>query len=208
MFIGVSLLTLADEASENLKEADQSVERREPTEAVLSGPSRYAGAYVESYIEARAAKFSIKDREVGPFGLLQDPTAEPPKRKLLPQKRVSRPAALPPTPLADMVQLIRVNTVMPGERKFLVGTRSFSKGDEFPLVFQGKKVPVRITEVSSAQIRFMNVETKEQAALKLGLLPAGMAAASGGSLKPPGMIIESAEQPLTLDSGPGPNVQN
>ncbi len=205
VFLVAAFVSHGQDEIEKVTEAE--AEPVEASEEVLSGPSRFAGAYAESYIEAHAAKFSMRDRDLGPFGLLQDPTAEPPKPKVAVNGSRTRTAALPATPLSDMIRLIRVNTVMPRERKFLIGTRSFSENDQFPMIYQGKEVPVKIVEVSSSRIKFMNAETKEEAVLELGLLPSGMVA-GGGSLKPPGMVVQSANRPLTLESSAGPDAQN
>ena len=162
-------------------------------------PSRFAGQDIEPYTAARAAVFSMRNRATDPFGLMQDPNAKPVIRKMVASGPSKRQAALPPTPLADIVKLIRVTTLMPGEKKFLVGTRSFSQGDEFPIVYRGKPIPIKILEVSSTRILFINTATKEKATLEMGLLPPGMIA-GGKNMTPPGMVAPTVDQALTLES--------
>ena len=89
---------------------------------------------------------------------------------------------------------------MPGERKFLVGVRTFGQGDVFPLMYNGKTLRVQVMQVSPKQITFKNVETGETGALKLDMLPPGMIAGGGGNSRPPGMISNSDEVPLNLGS--------
>lgn len=168
-------------------------------EPVDDTPSRFAGKDITSYTLARKAVFSMRDREIDPFGLHQDPTVKPPEKKVpnrLPQKRL---AALPPTPLEDIVKLIRVTTIMPGEKKFLVGVREFSESDEFPLVFQGKKMRMKVAEVSPERIVFMNLDNGESAALSTGMLPPGMVAGAE-AIRPAGLVSPVDQLPLNLGS--------
>ncbi len=162
-------------------------------------PSRFAGQDIEPYTAARAAVFSMRNRATDPFGLPQDPNAKPIIRKVASNLPSKRQPALPPTPLSDIVKLIRVTTIMPGEKKFLVGTRSISQGDEFPLVYRGKKLPIKVLEVNSIRILFMNTESKEKAALEIGVLPPGMIA-GGKHMTPPGMVTPTENSPLNLES--------
>ncbi len=162
-------------------------------------PSRFAGQDIEPYTAARAAVFSMRNRATDPFGLPQDPNAKPIIRKIASNLPSKRQAALPPTPLSDIVKLIRVTTIMPSEKKFLVGVRSISQGEEFPLDYRGKKLPIKVLEVSSTRILFINTESKEQAALEIGLLPPGMIA-GGKHMTPPGMVTPTENSPLMLES--------
>lgn len=163
---------------------------------VDSQPSRFAGEDAEPYIRARAAIFSMRNRMTDPFGLNQDPNVKPIVRNIVSNKP-RRQAALPPTPLSEIVNQIPVTTIMPGEKKFLVGVRTFSEGDEFPLVFRGKTLQVQIMEVSAKQITFKNLESGELGSLQTDVLPPGMIA-GGGNSRPPGMISTDEDIPLDL----------
>lgn len=157
--------------------------------------SRYVGEDVQKFVEALLPTLSMTSRTTDPFGRLQDPEAKP----------VAPPTALtdlnpaePQVPFSDIVSLIQINTVMGGEKRFLVGSRTFSQGDQFPLNFRGKQLKIQITEVSSRQIQFKNLETGEVAVHKLNLLPAGMSAGQKGIIAP-GMVPSGRDVPLEIE---------
>lgn len=162
-------------------------------------PSRFAGKDTSIYTHARAAVFSMVKRETDPFGLNQDPNVKPPERKIFNQLPEKRLAALPPTPLSDIVKLIRVTTIMPGEKKFLVGVRTFSEGDDFSLLFQHKRMRMKVSEVSATRIVFTNLDNGEKATLETGMLPPGMIAGKG-TMRPAGMVSPIDDLPLDLGS--------
>ena len=156
-----------------------------------------------AYTASRAAIFSMRDRATDPFGLNQDPDIKPVVKKSTPTSPARRQAALPPAPLSEIVKLIRVTTIMPGEKKFLVGMRSFSESDEFSLIFQGKRMNLKVVEVSAANILFRNLENGETASLQTRMLPPGMVPGDD-KLQPPGMVSPLDDIPLELDSGSDP----
>lgn len=169
----------------------------EPAE-VDSVPSRYAGAQLESYIAARAAIFSMKTRATDPFGLYQDPEAQRVvKQQAVADQPSKRQAAIPPTPLSEIIKFIRITTVMPSLKSFLVGTRSFTEGEEFPLVYQGKSMKMKVMTVSSKKILFRNLDNSEEAVLEMDMLPPGMIAGSD-KIKPAGMASPADNLPLNL----------
>ena len=167
--------------------------------SVDTTPSRFAGADIKAYIAARAAAFSMRSRETDPFGVNQDPDVKPEVSKILSNSPLRRESALPPTPLADVVKLIRVTTIMPRERRFLVGTRSFKENDEFPIVFQGRTMKMKVVEVTPKRILFRDLERGEEAALETGILPPGMILDGGTEMRPPGMVAPVKDIPLQLD---------
>lgn len=173
---------------------------------VDSQPSRFAGEDTEPYIRARAAIFAMRNRMADPFGLNQDPNVKPVVRKIVSNKP-RRQAALPPTPLSEIVKQIPVTTIMPGERKFLVGVRTFTEGDEFPLVYRGKTLQIKIEEVSAKQIIFKNISSGEVGLLQTNVLPPGMIA-GGGNSRPAGMISTDEDAPLDLGSSGAFNPEN
>ncbi len=171
-----------------------------PPAPVDSLPSRFAGRDVEPYVAARAAVFSMRNRPTDPFGLYQDPNVKPVVRKIAANLPSKRTAALPPTPLADIVKLIRVTTIMPGEKKFLVGRRTFKEGDEFPMLFRGKTMKMKVVTVTANRILFRDLQKGEEAALETGILPPGMVP-GGTDMTPPGMVSPADDAPLRLESG-------
>ncbi len=170
-----------------------------PLKPVDSEPSRFAGKEIVSYVAARAAVFSMRNRETDPFGLYQDPNVKPAMKTLPSQLPSRRQAALPPVPLADIIKLIRVTTIMPGEKMFLVGVRKFKEGSEFPLNYGGKTMRMKVLEVSSSRIVFKDLDKNEEAALLTGILPAGMVP-GGEEMTPPGMVSPTENAPLQLEA--------
>ena len=104
---------------------------------------------------------------------------------------------------ADIIRLIIVTTIMPGEKRFLVGTRSFAQGDHIPLTFRNKQIRVEVTQVTSHQITFRNLENGEIASRKLDMLPAGMTPGLRG-ISAPGMVPDKPNAPIELESSETP----
>jgi hypothetical protein len=161
-------------------------------------PARYAGGGdIETYIKSLADSLSISSRTADPFGQLQDPDAKP--AVLAPAVRNAAPPE-PVTPFSAIVPYIQVTTVMSREKRFLVGSRSISEGEQFPINYQGKLINVQVMEVSAQQIQFKNLETGEIAAQKMNALPPGMT--PGKNLPAPGMTPAGSNTPLELQIGP------
>jgi len=193
--------------SSTAPKSGESAEEEAKPDPVTDIPSRFAGNDIVPYTASRVAVFSMRNRVTDPFGLNQDPNVKPVIRKIASSGPIKRQAALPPTPLSDIVKLIRVTTIMPSEKKFLVGVRSFSESDEFPLVFQGKRMNMKIVEVSSRTILFRNLDNGETASLETEMLPPGMIAGAG-RLRPPGVVTTLEEAPLELGSDPAEEANN
>lgn len=166
-------------------------------------PSRYAAAQIDEYLARINGLLHASSRAVDPFGLYQDPEAKPVIRKPI---RSSAPAETQ-IPFSEIVPLIRITTIIAPEKKFLVESRVFSQGDEFPLNIRGRQFRILVTEVSAQQVEFKNLDTGEVAAHKLNLLPPGMTTGGAGST-PPGMISTSKDAPLILEpeAAPGTTV--
>jgi hypothetical protein len=141
--------------------------------------------------------FSIGKRPTDIFGQMQDPDAKPIIKAPVPGTKTRAPV-LKATPLSDIVSLLEVTTIMPGEKRFLLGTRSVRLGDLLPISFRGKELQIQVTEVTSRQISFKNLQTGEIAVRKLDILPAGMTVGLRG-MTPPGMIQERANAPIILE---------
>jgi hypothetical protein len=165
----------------------------------VTTPSRFVGpAELGSYVAAMGAMFSMKSRETDPFGQAQDPDAKPVIKMVA--KTTQRTPQLQATPFADIVRLIVITTIMPKEKRFLVGTRSFAEGDRIPLTFRGKQIQIEVTQVSSREISFRNLDTGETATRKLDLLPPGMTPGNRG-ITAPGMVPDRPNAPLELEAG-------
>lgn len=184
--------------------APQAIKAALPTKTepgpVSNVPSRYVGeADLEAYVASLTAIFSMRQRETDPFGQLQDPNAKPLIKT--PVATTSRRVVpIQATPFADIIRLIKVTTIMPGERRFLVGTRSIKEGDRIPLVFRGKTISVEVVSVRSHQIDMRNLDNGETASLKMSLLPVGMTPGTRG-ISAPGMVPDRPNAPIDLDGG-------
>ncbi len=180
-------------------------EAAKPKEAApaLNTPSRLISAEsLDAYVAALTASFSIQSRETDPFGLPQDPNAKPVIQNPI-AKAMHRAPQLQATPFADIIRLIVVNTIMPGEKRFLVGTRSIAQGQQIPLTFRSKQIRVQVTEVTSQQITFRNLDTGETASRKLDMLPVGMTPGSHG-ITAPGMVLDRPNAPIELETSEPP----
>ena len=155
-------------------------------------------AELRPYIDSVATVFLIRGRTRDPFGQNQDPDAKPVIKASAPLA-VRRSASAQVTPFADIVRLLNVTTILPGEKRFLIGSRSFKLGDVMPLIFRNKPIHVLITEVTSRQISFRNQDSGEIAVRKLDMLPAGMIAGSHG-ISAPGMMPDHSNAPIDLEA--------
>ena len=166
---------------------------------VSTTPSRnISAAELKPYIDSIATVFLIRGRARDSFGQNQDPDAKPVIKASAPLA-VRRSAPAQATPFADIVRLLDVTTIMPGEKRFLIGSRSFKLGDVMPLNFRNKPIHVVITEVTSRQISFRNRDSGEIAVRKLDMLPTGMTAGSRG-ISTPGMVPELLNAPIDLEA--------
>ncbi len=179
------------------------VSAAKPTPAVVAPvsrkPSRQISAdELKSYIDSVAVDFLIRKQARDCFGQNQDLEAKPVVKSSAPLA-VRRAAAVQATPFADIIRKITVTTIMPGEKRFLLGTRSFKQGDVMPLNFRNKQIHALITEVTSRQISFRNQESGETAVLKLDMLPPGMTPGNRG-ITAPGMVPDLPNAPIDLES--------
>lgn len=163
-------------------------------------PSRRIGEErMPAYLQVLTEVLSISKRTTDPFGQVQDPDSRPVIKT--PIARTQRAAPMQATPFADIVRLMKVTTVMPSERKFLIGTRSIKQGDRIPLTFRGRNIEVEVASVSSKSIDFRNVENGETASLSLNMLPPGMEPGNDG-IHAPGMMADNPNAPIDLDGNP------
>lgn len=162
-------------------------------------PSRFVTEKeLPSHVLALSEILTIRKRVTDPFGQYQDPNARPVIKPTM--AKVKRPTSVQATPFSDIVRLIKVTTIMPAEKRFLVGTRTISQGDRIPLSFRGKTINVEVSTVTSSSIGYRNVENGEQASVPLNLLPVGMTPGNNG-ITAPGMVPDRPDAPIDLDAG-------
>lgn len=183
-------------AAKTEKAAKPVVKEAAPSSII---PSRQVGPdELEPYVASLVSVFSAQERILDPFGQLQDPDAKPIIKTPV-ASATKRVAPVQATPFVDIVRLIVVTTIMPGEKRFLIGTRSVKQGDQIPLSFRGKQIRVQVTEVTSQQIAFKNLDNGETASRKLDMLPVGMTPGSRG-ISAPGMTLDRANAPIELET--------
>ena len=117
------------------------------------------------WLDSMGGKLVMAKRDVGPFGMAQDPDAKPVKTV---EKKVKKGAFL------EAVAAIPVNTVIPMDRKFTSSSREFSAGDIFPVIKNQRQFNVEVMEINSSGIVFKNIDTGEQVRKNLNSLPSGM----------------------------------
>ena len=180
------------------KEAKAAKSVTKEASLVSALPSRQVGATeLEPYVASISSTLLMRGRATDPFGQLQDPDAKPIIKAPV-AGAVKRAAPIQATPFADIVGMIVVTTIMPGEKRFLIGTRSVKQGDQLPLSFRGRPIRVQVTEVTSRQIGFRNLDSGETAARKLDLLPAGMTPGNN-AITAPGMVPDRPDAPIELE---------
>ena len=166
--------------------------------------SRHAGTDLPAYVEVLADQFSIRRRTTDPFCQPQDPNAKVAVKPTVATKQTRRAVtAEPPTPLSAVVKQIEITTVMPRDKRFLIGERRLGQGDKLTLTFQNKPIPTRITEVSSRRIVFTNTDTGEIGIRELDMLPQGMTPGTRGIVTP-GMVPVNSDAPLEIGSSSPP----
>ncbi len=193
------VITPATPAPKPAKLAKASPDKNVSAGTVLA--SRYVGeSELEPYLSNLSAMFQAAGQERDPFGHYQDPDARPEPKKTI-AKAGPRPQ-VKATPLSEIVQLLPITTIMPGEKSFLVGTRKVSVGQELPLIWRGKTINVQVTDVSAQLIAFRNMENGETGSRALQMLPPGMRAGNGNEdIRAPGMLPDRPNAPIELETG-------
>ena len=166
--------------------------------AKSSTPSRYVGNDLKAYVEAHANQLAMHERTSDPFGQLQDPNAKPVAKPTV-TKTLRRPIVEPPASLTDIVARIEITTIMPKDKRFLVGSRSIGQGDKLPLSYHNKQIHTQVIEVSSRKIVFRNLDTGELGVRQLNILPLGMTPGTR-NITAPGMVPVNPNSPLEIDA--------
>ncbi len=166
---------------------------------LITKPSRFSISHVEQYTDARIAGFYMNDKKMDAFGLYQDPTFRP-VIKNTPTAIKRGPSHIAAKPLSEIVQGIKVSTIMVREKKFLVGVRSFKEAEEFSISYdEGRTKRLKVIKVDPSEITFKDLDSNEEAKLKIDVLPPGMSAGDD-SIKPAGMVSPAGDQPLILET--------
>lgn len=166
--------------------------------SITATPSRFVGPEeFENYVNTLSASFSMQSRETDPFGQPQDPNVKP-VLKMADTKSAARIAQAQATPFPDIVRLIKITTVMPAEKSFLIDTRLIKTGQKVPLSFRNKEIQIEVTNVTSREIVFKNLATGEIASRQLDILPVGMTPGQNG-ISAPGMLPDRPNAPIELE---------
>jgi len=152
-------------------------------------------AEIGNLLQRVAPRLLISGRKRDPFGALQDPEAA---EEVIPGITPDIPALATATPLADLVARINIGTIMPSEHRFLIGSRSIRRNQEFPVSDGRRTYRLRAEEINSRRIVFRNLDTNETATREFSGPPAGMSRGNGTN-RVPGMSTPGPDTPITLD---------
>jgi hypothetical protein len=154
----------------------------------------------KQYLDKMLSRMSMTNRSADPFGRSQDPDAAPAIIASPDPARQRLDALQQKVPLQQVVSLLKISTVIPREKRFLLdGGSSFEVGEIVPLTYRGKSVQAQVVSVNSSQISFRDSVSGETATLEMKLLPPGMqpgAAAPGA----PGLFRNDKQAPINLDA--------
>ncbi len=137
-------------------------------------------------------KLPMASRKIGPFGMSQDPNVQVAQKA----NTKAKPGAF-----LNAIKAIKVNAVVPSEKKFIIGSREFHAGDAFPVIRGQRQFNLKIVSVRSDHIIFKNVDTGEHVRRNLNALPPGVRRDSS-ILSVPGVIPANKkdDSPLHLGS--------
>lgn len=162
--------------------------------------SRFVGPEaLDPYLTKMLANLAMNGRTQDPLGQIQDPNAKPLITKAPTTTKGRFPTKV--TPFTEIIGRIKVTTIMPSEDRFLVGSRSYKKGDRFDVTHKGRKTKVEVTSVEALKIDFKNMESGEVASVKTNLLPPGMKQGADG-ISTPGMTPDKKNTGIDVDSEP------
>jgi hypothetical protein len=201
-----ALLTAISHAAPKAK--TEKARGKKPTVQPLPPPQmdRNASRFIlpenqKAYLDKMLSRMSMTKRSTDPFGRFQNPDAAPaPDNNDTPGTPGGRPG--PQKQAASLQQLVarlKISTVIPPEKRFLIGSESYRVGETLPIAHHGKTIQVQVVSVASSKITFRNAASGETATLEMNLLPPGMqqgAAAPG----PPGLFRNDKKAPINLDA--------
>lgn len=149
------------------------------------------------FVSNMSAKLSMSQRANDPFCRPQDPDAQPAIQPSATNTNTG--VSVKATPFSEIVNRLKINTIMPGEKRFLIGERSFRQGEEMKLHYRMRPIRTRIESIKGSQIVFRNLDTDETAVLGVNLMPAGMQSGSG-KFEAPGLFRDDKNAPINLDN--------
>ncbi len=149
-----------------------------------SRPSRFAINNIKLYTVARIADLSMKDRATDPFGLFQDTELKPKPER--PTTNNPGGDKIPTASLQDIVNQIEVSTIMVREKSFLSQRQVFEESMEFTIGTGDRTKRLKVLKVEETKIVFKDLDSEEEATLKMKALPPGVFV-GGGRLTPDGM---------------------
>jgi len=158
-----------------------------PTQArILTGEKQ------TTWLASKRESMPMLRREIGPFGLAQDPT----KKQVRPKEKSAVAEAF-----LNAIKVMNINLVNVNEGTFAIGSREFKKGEVFPLIRGGRQFNTKVVLVNSDSIVFKNINSGEHVKKNLNRLPAGMER-NAPLESVPGVISASPKgiSPLDLDS--------
>ncbi len=125
----------------------------------LQGDERF------EWISSMHNKLPMTQRQVGPFGLSQDPNQKVAAEK---KKMVSSAAFM------NAIKAMEINFVNSVDGQFAVGAREFKLGQVFSLVRGGQKFTTEVVVIKGSYIIFKDVNNGEHIKKNLDVLPEGM----------------------------------
>jgi hypothetical protein len=149
------------------------------------------------FVQKMAAAVSISKRPLDPFCRPQDPDA-PPIMPSVGIKSKGASASIQSMPFSDVIQRIKINTIHPKDRIFLIGEREYREGGQITLTYRMRKIKADIVSIRSSSIVFRDPESKETATLSMNLLPAGMQGGHQG-FQAPGLQRLDPNAPIQLE---------
>jgi len=123
-----------------------------------------SGATRPAYLDSMRQRIVINSMERDPFGLPQDPDQEviwdPPFSE-----------EEPPTPLATLLDDMKITAINPGDRSFLVGVRWIKQGESFPLLNDDREIQVKVEAVKIGKVIFRELQGNETATISVEIAP-------------------------------------
>ena len=160
--------------------------------------SRLVTTSVDLQLATLRSRMKINASDKGPFGFFQDPEKAATQVINIPGPEVAIKQVA--TPFDDVVQAIPVSVVIPSAQEFVVNSRTFRGGEQFPLVLGSETLTVRVERVRSSGILLKNMNTGVVAEKRMNFLPEGVIESKGGEILPDGITrIGSAKQELVID---------
>ena len=112
---------------------------------------------LEQWVQSFSSKLAISDRDIDPFGQVQQPMA----KRFRPAPAPHAGARVHAQPFAQLVERIPIAAVAPAQKRAMIAGKFFDAGEGFPVRIKGREVHVEIIEVAADAVSFRNTETGE-----------------------------------------------